>query len=204
MEYINQLKMLQLGSDSHVDLEKVFNKKQTFDRLAALFPTAKGKLLSYEERKADANHSTTLVYGEIKFEPFAIAIEKIKRKYGGLAEPGKGVYYDIGSGTGKPVFAAVLMHSFERAVGIEILESLHNAALETLKFWNSDILKMVSSAPSDGEATDPITNAPEATAPALDRPQTKIDFVRGDITRLVSWCNVFISEQLWRCVNSLL
>ena len=75
MEYINQLKMLQLGSDSHVDLEKVFNKKQTFDRLAALFPTAKGKLLSYEERKADANHSTTLVYGEIKFEPFAIAIE---------------------------------------------------------------------------------------------------------------------------------
>ena len=61
-------------------------------------------------------------------------------RYGGLSEEGKGVYYDIGSGTGKPVFAAVLMHSFEKAVGIEILESLHNAALETLAFWNENVI----------------------------------------------------------------
>ena len=41
------------------------------------------------------------MYGEISFESFGIAFEKIKKRYGGL-KPG-GHFYDLGSGTGKPV-----------------------------------------------------------------------------------------------------
>ena len=59
------------------------------------------------------------MYGEITFESFAIALEKIKKRYDGLKEKG-GKFYDLGSGTGKPVFAAALLHDFEKVTGIEV------------------------------------------------------------------------------------
>lgn len=106
-------------------------------------------------------------------------MEKIRRKYGGLGKPGTGIYYDIGSGTGKPVFAAVLMHAFERATGIEILSSLHNAALKTLEFWNENIVA--------GSTKLKATKAIDAPSPlvAPECVTTKIDFINGDITKCV-------------------
>ena len=50
---------------------------------------------------------STLVYGEIAFESFGIAFEKIKKRYGGLAAGGH--FYDLGSGTGKPVRAHLIL-----------------------------------------------------------------------------------------------
>ena len=35
-----------------------------------------------------------------------------------------GIFYDLGSGTGKPVIAMSLMHKFERLTGIEFIENL--------------------------------------------------------------------------------
>jgi len=134
-----------------------------------------------EERKGIKNDATTLVYGEIKFEPFAIAIEKIKRKYGGLATSGEGTFYDIGSGTGKPVFAAVLMHTFKRAVGIEILASLHDAALKSLTFWNKHIEEFASQPTTATGAQQDCQDASENTR-AL---KTAIEFFCGDITKFV-------------------
>lgn len=64
-------------------------------------------------------------------------MSQLKHKWGKLASPG-GVFYDIGSGTGKPVFAACLMHDFERATGIEILEGLHGASVELLDRWTTE------------------------------------------------------------------
>lgn len=66
------------------------------------------------ERTGDS----TLVYGEITFKTLALALHKIKTKYGLpgvghsgdagiLQEPG-GTFYDIGSGTGKPVRASTM------------------------------------------------------------------------------------------------
>jgi len=52
------------------------------------------------------------VYGEISFESYAIAFHKVKNIYGGF-KPARGrgaVFYDLGSGSGKPVFAAALQH----------------------------------------------------------------------------------------------
>lgn len=70
-----------------------------------------GKTISTRERDAKGLTASTLVYGEIMFEPFAIAFQKIKQLYGGLTKRG-GVFVDVGSGTGKPVFGAALLHDF--------------------------------------------------------------------------------------------
>lgn len=53
-----------------------------------------------------------------------------------LQRPG-GVFYDIGSGTGKPSVAAACLHPFERAGGVEILEGLYNTSLELKQKWDT-------------------------------------------------------------------
>ena len=60
------------------------------------------------------------MYGEISFESFGSCLEKIRKRYGGLKEKG-GRFYDLGSGSGKPVFAAALLHDFEKVIGIEVM-----------------------------------------------------------------------------------
>ena len=57
--------------------------------------------------------NSTLVYGEITFKTLALALHKVKTKYGlpgvgssgpdGVLQGAGGTFYDIGSGTGKPV-----------------------------------------------------------------------------------------------------
>lgn len=74
--------------------------------------------------------------GEIRFDAFALVFQKIRRHYGGLQRPG-GIFYDIGSGMAKPVFAAALLHPFTRCVGVELLPSLHKAALELQQQWQA-------------------------------------------------------------------
>lgn len=91
-------------------------REAAYDILVEEFPTTRGKELSAKERDEKGLRGGTLVYGEIRFEPYATAFLKIKQLYGGLAAPG-GRFYDIGSGTGKPVFAAALMHQWDACIG---------------------------------------------------------------------------------------
>lgn len=44
-----------------------------------------------------------------------------------------GVFYDLGCGTGKPVFAAAAMHPWHRCIGMEILGDLHGICLKALE-----------------------------------------------------------------------
>lgn len=57
---------------------------------------------------------------------------------GVMQAPGVDVLVDLGSGAGKPVFAAAALYPFKRVVGVEILESLHGAALEVLERWDAE------------------------------------------------------------------
>jgi len=52
------------------------------------YPTTVGKAVSKKEREEKSMRTSTLVYGEINFQPFALALAKIKHKYNGLACPG--------------------------------------------------------------------------------------------------------------------
>lgn len=110
------------------------NAARVFKKLAKQYPAAVGKAVSKKEREDDDLQEQSLVYGEIQFRTFALALEKIKHRYGGLQKPG-GVFVDVGSGSGKAVFAALLMHEFSRVVGIEKLAGLHDLAGELHKIW---------------------------------------------------------------------
>ena len=76
----------------------------------------------------------------------AITLEKIKKIYGrpdigssgpnGVMQVRGGIFYDLGSGTGKAVIAAALMHNFAVCCGIELLEGLHTISLEIQNEYN--------------------------------------------------------------------
>jgi hypothetical protein len=66
-------------------------------------------------------YAQSLIYGEVDYHSFYRVLRKIN-------PPAGGTFYDLGSGTGKAVFAARLTCDFDRCLGIEILEGLHKQA----------------------------------------------------------------------------
>ena len=92
--------------------------------------------LSREERVIDGGCSTSLGYGEILPETVFQILACIKDRHGGLRE-GPQVVWDLGSGSGRVLFAANLIHPFKEAHGIEYLGSLHKIAQENLRRWNA-------------------------------------------------------------------
>jgi hypothetical protein len=69
---------------------------------------------------------SALTYGEVEFNSFEEIIQ--------LAKPKKGeVFYDLGSGTGKPVIIAALCFDFSACKGIELLEPLYTLSIQVQK-----------------------------------------------------------------------
>ncbi|DBA01371.1 TPA: hypothetical protein N0F65_001610 [Lagenidium giganteum] len=111
-----------------------------FDALYASYPFQVAKETSRKERKANQYISLTLVYGEIRFESFRVVIDSVKRWYRILGKPG-GTFLDIGSGSGKAVFAATLAHDFDACFGIEILRGLYEISVDVAQQWEKRIKK---------------------------------------------------------------
>jgi len=111
-----------------VRLEKVW------DEIFALCSTADGKKISKDERAALNISKASLVYGEVSFKSLAEVI------WGGVVElkPG-GVFYDLGSGTGRGVFTASLVHDFTKLQGIEILEGLYQASADVQTRYDNSV-----------------------------------------------------------------
>ena len=97
--------------------------------------------------------TNSLGYGEIVPQTIIRAIHQIKNYSNGclsldtcneqnylLKTGGKSKVVDLGSGTGRVLFAAALTHSFAYAVGIEIVHGLHAQALQNWKRWNENEL----------------------------------------------------------------
>jgi hypothetical protein len=85
--------------------------------------TDKAKKLSRSERDSKGIHSASYVYGEISFASFGLVFFNHLKDL----KPG-GVFYDLGSGSGRGVFAAAALHQFRKLVGIEALEGLYQAS----------------------------------------------------------------------------
>lgn len=100
---------------------------------------------------------------------------------------------DLGSGVGKAVLGAAVVHPFSRCVGIEILESLHREALLAARRWEEH----AASRPT--RASLPLSRSRCATAPlsppGVPAPRsgrgrrraastTVVDFRLGDFTTL--------------------
>lgn len=100
--------------------------KHMWKYLFSPFSTRECEKISKTERESFKQNetSTSLVYGEVKFSAIAAILHK-----SGVSFPSGGCFVDLGSGSGRVVFAARLLHNFEKLRGIEILEGLHEAAV---------------------------------------------------------------------------
>lgn len=97
-----------------------------------------GKTLSKREREdRDLNDEKSLIYGEVEFESFYRILRKINPAPGGL-------FYDLGSGTGKALFVARLTRDFRACIGIEILESLHEEAVRIVGKYNQSVRPLLA------------------------------------------------------------
>ncbi|RLN51892.1 hypothetical protein BBJ29_005765 [Phytophthora kernoviae] len=94
-----------------------------FERVYRGYGAEYAKELSNEARKSSNLIKTSYVYGEILFFPFADIVRWIAPSL-----PEYAIFYDLGSGTGKAVIAASLVHPFDQAIGIELLEPLVHCA----------------------------------------------------------------------------
>lgn len=98
-----------------------------------------GKTLSKSERdEKNLNNEKSLIYGEVEYQSFYRVLRKLN------APPGK-VFYDLGSGTGKAVFAARITQDFGKCVGIEILQKLHSQARVIVDRYNTSFRQMLCS-----------------------------------------------------------
>lgn len=93
-----------------------------------LYKGIDGKQVSKAARRHTSADSS-LVYGEIDFLGFAEILEIVNPKQGD-------VFYDLGSGAGRAVFAAVLLHNFKEAKGVELLRALYQLSCKQLDTFN--------------------------------------------------------------------
>ncbi len=132
---------------SKLDMVAVLEAKEIYDSVMQAFPATLGKSVSKKERDELNMKTPNLVYGEITFETFGTVIEKIRKVYGlpgagssgnaGVLQGRGGIFYDLGSGTGKPVVAAAILHNFDVCYGIEFLEGLYSISLDALNSYNT-------------------------------------------------------------------
>jgi hypothetical protein len=90
-----------------------------------------GKHLSREERETKGlTTNSSYTYGEIDYKNFYLILRKLSP-----IKPGS-IFYDLGSGTSRAVFASRILEDFSRCEGIEILENLHLAGEKIVKRYN--------------------------------------------------------------------
>ncbi len=103
--------------------------KQIFEEL---YKEIDGISISLNERNALNISSKEFVYGEINFDSFIEIVDKVKPKE-------DDIFYDLGSGTGKPCIAISLVYKIKKAVGIELLNNLWETSNKILKKLREEI-----------------------------------------------------------------
>ena len=84
--------------------------------------------LSKAERKNENNRTHSLIYGEIPFTSMEVIFKTLKTL--NLLPDNGGVFYDLGSGSGRSTIQGALLHNFESCKGIEIMSSLYELSLK--------------------------------------------------------------------------
>jgi len=119
--------------------QKKQQNSDVYDRFLSLtktIPYENARMSSRAERASSSQpDAPNLTYGEVNFESLAEILKKIK-EYDSLDRDV--TFVDLGSGCGRPIIAAALLHPFKHLIGIEILEGLHSMALEVKKAWQDE------------------------------------------------------------------
>ena len=107
-----------------------------------LYSDINGYSLSHKAREAhdDKEIIKELIYGEVPFAVWREIVEKTNPKKGG-------VFFDLGSGTGRVVMESHIVFDFKKSIGVELLKVLHDKACEVKdkfdKFVNPKILNQL-------------------------------------------------------------
>mmetsp|Transcript_44512 Transcript_44512/g.71540 ORF Transcript_44512/g.71540 Transcript_44512/m.71540 type:complete len:281 (-) Transcript_44512:473-1315(-) len=88
-------------------------------KIFAKHTTASSRMASLKERNILGLTHHNFYYTEVGFSCMAEIFWGIIPRM-----PRNGVFYELGSGSGRPLVAAALLHQFEKCVGIEILQDL--------------------------------------------------------------------------------
>jgi SAM-dependent methyltransferase len=91
-----------------------------------LYSKVDGYLAASISQSARPGSHEELLYGEIPFDTWQKIVARIQPKE-------DGIFYDLGSGTGRVAFQSYLIYNFKKSAAIELLEGLHNKALEVEK-----------------------------------------------------------------------
>lgn len=88
-----------------------------------LYGNISGYDVSNAARKAAVGVDTeALLYGELPFSTWREIVEIAKPK-------SDGVFFDLGSGTGRVVMSSYLLCDFKKCIGVELLKGLHEKAV---------------------------------------------------------------------------
>lgn len=102
------------------------------------------KTISYDDARASSckeratsyrPDAPNLTYGEVEYSSLEIVINKIK-KYRDLGN--NLAFVDLGSGCGRPIIAAAVLHPFRKCIGIELLSGLHEMALTAKSAFDAE------------------------------------------------------------------
>lgn len=122
-------------------------------------PEVAKKASRAERESASLLEVQSLTYSEMDPQSLHEVLNLIKRDHGTL-HSGRGIFLDLGSGAGKAVIAAGLLHPFARVMGVERLQCLSDFALTANERYSKVTLP-------DGDA----------------KPQAQ--FLRGDFVELL-------------------
>ena len=107
--------------------------------LDSLYWGIDGYRISNQERLAYKNTDSTLTYGEITFPAFASMLSFVDVKE-------NEIFYDLGCGTGKPLFASSILEPFKKCIGIELLDGLYKKACEINKKFDNKVRPNITQA----------------------------------------------------------
>ena len=115
--YLENKKLYSQASDFVKKCKRVFD---------ALYQGVDARRISAKAQKQmNTKDDNVLLYGEISFLSFSDILSVVSPR------PGE-VFYDLGSGGGKAVFAAALLGNFSKVVGVELLPSLYQLCMAQL------------------------------------------------------------------------
>eukprot|EP00347_Sterkiella_histriomuscorum_P000997 403373732 len=134
---------IELTSDPTL-IQHIKDQSEIFKSIEAAFPFEEANRISQDERLISLGEvefdMTPYTYGEIDFNSFADILLGLQQNHGLFSSEEKNskVFYDLGSGFGKPCIAAalILQSHLKKCVGVEFLEGLFNKSLDLKTYYD--------------------------------------------------------------------
>lgn len=139
----------------------------------SLYQDINGYSLSTRGRAELGIEDKAFTYGEIAPDAFYSILKNLPSKP-------KGIFYDLGSGTGKAVLLAHLLFEFQKSIGIELIEPLSTTAHHIFEQYNKEYSSLI-----------PKNRIMEL----IQGDFTKVDFSDGDVVFMHSTC---FPEYVWK------